>query len=46
MFSDDEIALVLSPESVRDSELGIDDGYTFDIYLRKPRRRIGYVSLR
>ena len=46
MYQDDEIALMLSPEDVRDPALGIDDGYTFNIYLRRPRRRIGYVSLR
>ena len=46
MFRDEEILMVLSPEDVRDPELGIEDGYTFDIFLRKPRRRIGYVSLR
>lgn len=46
MFHDEEIALVLSPEDVYDPSLGIADGYTFYIYLQKPRRRIGYVSLR
>ncbi|MBQ9198003.1 MAG: GNAT family N-acetyltransferase [Clostridia bacterium] len=46
MYRDREICLVLSPEDVRDPELGIEDGYTFDIFLNKPRRRIGYVSLR
>ena len=46
MFRDEELLMVLSPEDVRDPELGIEDGYTFDIFLRKPRRRVGYVSLR
>ncbi|MBQ9301494.1 MAG: GNAT family N-acetyltransferase [Clostridia bacterium] len=46
MFRDQEICLVLSPEDVRDPDLGISDGYTFDIFLNRPRRRIGYVSLR
>ena len=46
MFRDEEILMVLSPEDVRDPELGNEDGDTFDIFLRKPRRRIGYVSLR
>ena len=46
MYRDAEIMLVLSPEDVRDPALGIEDGYTFDIFLNRPRRRIGYVSLR
>lgn len=46
LYRDEEIALALSPEDVRDPELGIEDGYTFDIWLRRPRRRVGYVSLR
>ena len=46
MYRGSEICLVLSPEDVRDPELGIQDGYTFDIFLNRPRRRIGYVSLR
>ena len=46
LYRDQEICLVLSPEDVRDPELGIEDGYTFDIYQNRPRRRIGYVSLR
>ena len=46
MFRGEEICLVLSPEDVRDHDLGIQDGYTFDIFRNKPRRRIGYVSLR
>ena len=46
MFRDAEIALVLTPEDVHDPSLGIEDGYTFDICLRRPHRRIGYISLR
>ena len=46
LYRDSEICLVLSHEDVRDPALGIDDGYTFDIFQNKPRRRIGYVSLR
>ena len=46
MFKDGEIALVLSGEDVRDPELGIRDGYTFGILAGRPRRRVGYVSLR
>lgn len=46
LYRDSEICLVLSHEDVRDPALGIDDGYTFDIFHNKPRRRIGYVSLR
>lgn len=45
-FDDGEITLVLSPESVENPDIGVYDGYTFNIYLKKPRRRIGYVSLR
>ena len=46
MFRDEEIALVLTPEDVRDPRLGIEDGYTFDIFARRSLRRAGYVSLR
>ncbi|MBQ7455718.1 MAG: GNAT family N-acetyltransferase [Clostridia bacterium] len=46
MFRDEEIALVLSREDVSNPLLGIEDGYTFDIYTRRPLRRVGYVSLR
>ena len=46
VFKNEEICLVLNPEDVRDPSLGISDGYTFDIFLNHPRRRIGYVSLR
>ena len=46
VFQDDEIALYLSDEDVTNHEIGVKDGYTFDIYERKPRRRVGYVSLR
>lgn len=46
MFSDGEIDLVLTREDVRDEECGIDDGYTFSIYLCGTRHYAGYVSLR
>ena len=46
IFQDDEIALYLSDEDVTNPSIGVTDGYTFDIYERKPRRRVGYVSLR
>ena len=46
LFRDDEIALVPSREDVRSTRLGIRDGYTLNIYLRKTRHCIGYVSLR
>ena len=46
MFQDDLICLTLSNEDVYDPSLGIDDGYTFHIYERRPRRRVGYISLR
>ena len=46
MFSDGEIDLVLSHEDVSDPEYGIDDGYTFSIYLSGTRHYVGYVSLR
>ena len=46
MYKGEEICLALSPEDVRDPALGIEDGYTFDIYLNRPRKRIGYVSIR
>ena len=46
MFQDDQIALYLSNEDVYNPALGIDDGYTFLIYERKPRREVGYISLR
>ncbi|MBQ9264854.1 MAG: GNAT family N-acetyltransferase [Clostridia bacterium] len=46
MFSDGEIDLVLSHEDVSDPVYGIDDGYTFSIYLSGTRHYIGYVSLR
>lgn len=46
LYKDKDICLVLSPEDVRDPSLGIDDGYTFDVFLNRPRKRIGYVSLR
>lgn len=45
-FRDDELTLLLSPESVYDPALGIKDGYTFNIYRRKTGRRVGYISLR
>lgn len=46
VFQDEVIALVLSNEDVTNPQIGVKDGYTFDIYERKPRRRVGYVSLR
>ena len=46
MFRDDELALVPSREDVRSIHLGIREGYTFNIFLRKTRRCVGYVSLR
>ena len=46
VFSNDSIALYLSNEDVANPHIGVTDGYTFDIYERKPRRRVGYVSLR
>lgn len=45
-YSADGLMLALSDEVVEDAELGITDGYTFLIYERKPRRKVGYVSLR
>lgn len=46
MFSDGEIDLVPTHEDVRDPECGIEDGYTFSIYLSGTRHYAGYVSLR
>ena len=46
VFSDDEIMLMLSAEIVENREIGVTDGFTFHIYERKPRRKVGYVSLR
>ena len=46
IFSDEEIMLILSNEIVENSEIGVTDGYTFYIYERKPRRKVGYISLR
>ena len=45
-FYDDELELVLSREDVSDPEYGIDDGYTFNIFLSGTRDYVGYVSLR
>lgn len=45
-FSDEEIALVLTGEDVRDAENGIEDGYTFSIYRSGTRHYLGYVSIR
>ena len=45
-FSDDKISLILSSEIVENREIGVTDGFTFYIYERKPRRKVGYVSLR
>lgn len=45
-FSDDKISLILSAEIVENREIGVTDGFTFHIYERKPRRKVGYVSLR
>ena len=46
LFSDGEIDLVLSNEDVSDQECGIEDGYTFYLYLSGTRHYVGYVSLR
>ena len=45
-FSDEKLDLILSDEDVSDAECGILDGYTFQIYLAKTRKYVGYVSLR
>jgi len=45
-FSNDEILLILSNEIVENYEIGVTDGFTFSIYERKPRRKVGYISLR
>ena len=45
-FYDDEIMLILSGEIVENRDIGVTDGFTFYIYERKPRRKVGYVSLR
>lgn len=45
-FTDGEIELVLSNESVEDHECGIRDGYVFRIYRVAGRDYVGYVSLR
>ena len=46
LFSDGEIDLVLSNEDLSDQECGIEDGYTFYLYLSGTRHYVGYVSLR
>lgn len=45
-FCDENIMLFLSNEIVENSEIGVTDGFTFHIYERKPRRKVGYISLR
>lgn len=46
-FKGPNIALVLSSDGLYDAEAGIEDGFVFDIYpLRSRRRSAGYVSLR
>ncbi len=45
-FKDEVISLVLSNDIVENREIGVTDGFTFHIYERKPRRKVGYVSLR
>lgn len=45
-YSDEDIMLILSGEIVENREIGVTDGFTFHIYERKPRRKVGYISLR